>query len=39
MAPWREELFVTLSRNAGSVVDFFCLPDNQVVELGSRVHI
>jgi KUP system potassium uptake protein len=39
MSPWREELFAALSRNAGSVVNYFNLPGNQVIELGSRVHI
>ncbi len=39
MAHWREALFATMSRNAGSVVDFFRLPDNAVVELGTRVQI
>ena len=39
MAPWREALFSTMSRNAGSVVDFLKLPDNGVVELGTRVQI
>ena len=39
MAPWREQLFATMSRNAGSVVDFFRLPSNSVIELGTRVQI
>jgi KUP system potassium uptake protein len=39
MAGWRERLFAALSRNAGSVVAFFRLPDNAVVELGTRVQI
>jgi KUP system potassium uptake protein len=39
MAPWREELFAALSRNASSVVNYFGLPGNQVIELGSRIHI
>jgi len=39
MANWRERLFATMSRNAGSVVEFFRLPDNAVVELGTRVQI
>ena len=34
MMHWREALFATMSRNAGSVVEFFRLPDNAVVELG-----
>ncbi|QJR29397.1 potassium transporter Kup [Limnobacter profundi] len=39
MAKWREQLFATMSRNAGGVVDFFKLPSNAVVELGTRVQI
>ncbi|CAN7673961.1 potassium transporter Kup [Variovorax sp. LjRoot84] len=39
MAHWREALFATMSRNAGSVGDFFRLPHNAVVELGTRVQI
>jgi KUP system potassium uptake protein len=39
MAQWREKLFAGMSRNAGSVVEFFHLPDNAVVELGTRVQI
>jgi KUP system potassium uptake protein len=39
MARWRNALFAAMSRNAGSVADFFRLPDNAVVELGTRVQI
>ncbi|MCV2353465.1 potassium transporter Kup [Paucibacter sp. B2R-40] len=39
MVPWREHLFAAMSRNAGGVAEFFCLPDNAVVELGTRVQI
>jgi KUP system potassium uptake protein len=39
MANWREKLFATMSRNAGSVVEYFRLPGNAVVELGTRVPI
>ena len=39
MVNWRERLFATMSRNAGSVAEYFCLPDNAVVELGTRVQI
>ncbi len=39
MAAWREGLFAAMSRNAGGVVEFFRLPDNAVVELGTRVQI
>lgn len=39
MAKWRDDLFSLMSRNAGSVVDYFNIPSNSVMELGSRVHI
>jgi KUP system potassium uptake protein len=39
MANWRERLFAAMSRNAGGVVEFFRLPSNAVVELGTRVQI
>ena len=39
MALWREELFAAMSRQAGGVAEFFRLPDNAVVELGTRVQI
>ncbi|RTL55549.1 MAG: potassium transporter Kup [Rhodocyclaceae bacterium] len=34
---WREILFVTLFRNAGSAAGYFQLPPNRVVELGAQV--
>ena len=39
MAAWREHLFAALARNAGGAARFFRLPDNAVVELGTRVQI
>ena len=39
MATWRERLFSAMSRNAGSVAEFFRLPNNAVIELGTRVQI
>ena len=39
MMEWRERLFSAMSNNAGSAVDFFGLPPNQVVEIGARVEI
>jgi KUP system potassium uptake protein len=39
MAQWREALFAVMSRNAGSVANFFQLPNNCVIELGTRVQI
>lgn len=39
MSRWREALFALMSRNAGNVADFFRLPNNCVIELGTRVQI
>jgi KUP system potassium uptake protein len=39
MALWRERLYAAMSRNASSVAGYFRLPDNAVVELGTRVQI
>ena len=39
MARWRDRLFGALARNAGSATDFFNIPFNRVVELGTRVEI
>lgn len=39
MAIWRENLFATMSRNARAATDFFRLPPDRVVELGSQVEI
>ncbi|MFO1297368.1 MAG: hypothetical protein U1F25_13455 [Rubrivivax sp.] len=39
MMAWREKLFAAMSRNAGEVASYFRLPDNAVVELGTRVQI
>ena len=39
MAGWRDRLFATMARNAGSVTDYFNIPNNRVIELGTRVEI
>jgi KUP system potassium uptake protein len=39
MALWRERLFSWMLRNAESAMEFFKLPPNRVVELGSQVEI
>ncbi|TKD52146.1 potassium transporter Kup [Sphingomonas baiyangensis] len=39
MAVWREKLFAWMLRNAESAMEFFRLPTNRVVELGSQVEI
>ncbi len=39
MSQWREKLFAQMHRNASSAADFLNLPNNAVVELGSKVEI
>jgi len=39
MAPWREKLFAQMHHNAGAAADFLNLPNNAVVELGSKIEI
>ncbi|QUT07414.1 potassium transporter Kup [Sphingobium phenoxybenzoativorans] len=39
MPVWREKLFAWMLRNAESAMEFFRLPTNRVVELGSQVEI
>jgi len=39
MAPWREKLFAQMHHNAGGAADFLNLPNNSVVELGSKIEI
>jgi KUP system potassium uptake protein len=36
---WRERMFATMARNAGNVTDYFGIPTNRVIELGTRVEI
>ena len=37
MSFWREKLFISMFRNAGSATNFFKLPPNRVVELGTQI--
>ena len=39
MVAWREKLFAQMHRNAGAAADFLKLPNNAVVELGSKIEI
>jgi KUP system potassium uptake protein len=39
MAYWREKLFAMMTRNAGNAADYFKLPANRVIELGTKVEI
>ncbi len=38
MSAWRERLFAAMKLQASGVVEYFRLPGNAVVELGSRVQ-
>ena len=39
MAIWREKLFALMSRNSRNATDFFALPPDRVVELGTQVEL
>ena len=39
MAPWREKLFAQMHHNASGAAAFLGLPNNAVVELGSKIEI
>ncbi|MBP6441798.1 MAG: potassium transporter Kup [Sphingorhabdus sp.] len=39
MMIWREKIFAWMLRNAANAMEFFKLPTNRVVELGSQVEI
>jgi KUP system potassium uptake protein len=39
MAKWRERLFIALSKNAMNATDFFKIPPNRVIEMGTQIAI
>ncbi len=39
LARWSERLFAAMARNAGNAADYFNLPPNRVIELGSKVKL
>ena len=39
MARWRDVLFIWMSRNALSATEFFRIPSNRVVEVGTQVEL
>ncbi len=39
MAMWRERLFASMSKNAVKASEFFQIPTNRVVELGTQVEL
>ena len=38
MTIWRKKLFAVMSRNAKGAAEFFQLPPNRVVELGTQIE-
>jgi KUP system potassium uptake protein len=39
MALWRERLFASMARNARTAGDYFNIPSDQVIELGTKIEI
>ena len=39
LAGWRKRLFVAMSRNSASPVEYFCLPSDRTVSLGSAIEL
>jgi KUP system potassium uptake protein len=39
MAPWREEIFVSMQRNTAPTGNSFCIPSQQLVVVGTEVRI
>ena len=39
MVRWREHLFIWITRNARSAADYYQIPTNRVVEMGTRLEI
>jgi KUP system potassium uptake protein len=39
MSPWREHLYVLMSRNARAAADYYQIPPNRVIELGTQIEI
>ena len=39
MALWRDKLFLLMSRNATAATEYFSIPANRLVELGTKVVI
>jgi KUP system potassium uptake protein len=39
MARWRERMFAAMARNAGNITDYFNIPSNRVIELGTKIEV
>jgi KUP system potassium uptake protein len=38
LSRWRKHIFAIMARNARSATEFFCIPPNRVVELGTQIE-
>jgi KUP system potassium uptake protein len=39
MVDWRDSLFATMARNARTAADYYNIPANCVIELGTKIAI
>ena len=39
MAIWREKLFAFMTRNAERATNFYCIPSDQVIEIGIQIEL
>jgi len=39
MRRWRKKIFVAVTRNAASPVEYFGLPDERTITIGSRIPL
>ena len=39
MRNWQEQVFAAMARNASNAAEYFKLPANRVLELGTRIEI
>ena len=39
IAAWRDRMFAAIARNSRNITDFFNIPTNRVVELGTRIEV
>jgi KUP system potassium uptake protein len=39
MANWRKRLFTTMAKNAMNAAEYFNIPANRVIEMGTRIEI
>ncbi len=39
LAGWQEPIFLFLTKNSGNAADFFCIPPDQVIEIGAQIEV